>query len=265
MNLIMLGYILDDKVEETMFGRLSLHPNPLKIDIYTSPLPVCIFSLEMWYNTILVLLTGNMKNAQIALDALSICLNINGWELMISVGFLGATGVRVANELGAGSARRAKFAIANVVITSFFIGFVLFVFFLFFRGNIAYMFTESRAVAGAVADLSPLLAFSILLNSVQPVLSGVAVGAGWQSAVAYVNITSYYMIGIPLGVVLGYIVGFQVKGIWIGMLVGTLVQTVVLVFITLGTDWQKQVKIAHERLKRWYMDEDTRLQGSAGK
>uniref|UniRef100_A0A453HPS9 Protein TRANSPARENT TESTA 12 n=1 Tax=Aegilops tauschii subsp. strangulata TaxID=200361 RepID=A0A453HPS9_AEGTS len=73
------------------------------------------------------------------------------------------------------------------------------------------MFTESRAVANAVADLSPLLAFSILLNSVQPVLPGVAVGAGWQSVVAYVNITSYYMIGIPLGVVLGYIVRFQVK------------------------------------------------------
>jgi MATE family multidrug resistance protein len=125
-------------------------------------------------------------------------LNINGWEMMISIGFLAATGyvlylsfssinvyyshhfdanattfrVRVANELGAGSARRAKFAIYNVVITSFLIGFVLFVLFLFFRGSLAYIFTESRAVADAVADLSPLLAFSILLNSVQPVLSG---------------------------------------------------------------------------------------------
>jgi multidrug resistance protein, MATE family len=82
--------------------------------------------------------------------------------------------VRVANELGAGSARRAKFAIYNVVITSFLIGFVLFTLFLLFRGNLAYVFTESQAVANAVADLSPLLAFSILLNSVQPVLSGLA-------------------------------------------------------------------------------------------
>ena len=54
----------------------------------------------------------------------------------------------------------------------FSIGFVLFVLFLFFRGSLAYIFTESQAVANAVADLSPLLAFSILLNSVQPVLSG---------------------------------------------------------------------------------------------
>ncbi|KAK3136022.1 hypothetical protein QOZ80_5BG0426840 [Eleusine coracana subsp. coracana] len=220
--------------------------------------------LELWYNTILVLLTGYMKNAEIALDALSICLNINGWEMMISIGFLAATGVRVANELGAGSARRAKFAIVNVVITSFSIGFVLFVLFLLFRGNLSYIFTESREVANAVADLSPLLAFSILLNSVQPVLSGVAVGAGWQSVVAYVNVTSYYLIGIPLGAVLGYIVGYHVKGIWIGMLLGTLVQTIILVFITLRTNWEKQVEIAQERLKRWYMDENRRSQASRG-
>ena len=129
-------------------------------------------------------------------------LNINGWEMMVSIGFLAAAGyiitsalafysfiyvglstvlkltqcifrVRVANELGAGSARRAKFAIYNVVIISFLTGFVLFVLFLFFRGSLAYIFTESQAVAKAVADLSPLLAFSILLNSVQPVLSGI--------------------------------------------------------------------------------------------
>ncbi|KAJ1264600.1 hypothetical protein BS78_08G011600 [Paspalum vaginatum] len=220
--------------------------------------------LELWYNTILVLLTGYMKNAEVALDALSICLNINGWEMMISIGFLAATGVRVANELGAGSARRAKFAIKNVVVTSFLIGFVLFVLFLFFRGSLAYIFTNDDAVAFAVGDLSPLLAFSILLNSVQPVLSGVAVGAGWQSVVAYVNITSYYLIGIPLGAVLGYVLGFHVKGIWIGMLLGTLVQSIVLVFITLKTDWDKQVATAQERLKRWYMEENRRLQDSMG-
>jgi multidrug resistance protein, MATE family len=78
----------------------------------------------------------------------------------------------VANELGAGSARRAKYAIKNVVLNSLAIGSVLFVVFLVFRGNLAYIFTEDINVAKAVSHLSPLLAFSILLNSVQPVLSG---------------------------------------------------------------------------------------------
>lgn len=40
---------------------------------------------------------------------------------------------------------------------------------------------------------------------------GVAVGAGWQSTVAYVNIACYYLIGIPVGVVLGYVLDLQVK------------------------------------------------------
>lgn len=43
------------------------------------------------------------------------------------------------------------------------------------------------------------------------VSTGVALGAGWQSTVAYVNIACYYLIGIPVGVVLGYVVNLQVK------------------------------------------------------
>lgn len=80
--------------------------------------------------------------------------------------------VRVANELGAGSAKAAKFAIVVVVGESLSIGTVLFVMFLLFRGSVAYVFTEDLGVVREVDVLSPLLAFSILMNSVQPVLSG---------------------------------------------------------------------------------------------
>ena len=41
--------------------------------------------------------------------------------------------------------------------------------------------------------------------------TGVAVGAGWQSLVAYVNVGCYYIIGIPVGVLLGRIIHLQVK------------------------------------------------------
>jgi len=80
--------------------------------------------------------------------------------------------VRVANELGKGSSKAAIFSIVVTVLTSFSIGLILFVLFLLLRGKIAYVFTTSTDVAIAVGDLSPLLAFSLLLNSVQPVLSG---------------------------------------------------------------------------------------------
>ncbi|KAK8931328.1 Transcription factor bHLH49 [Platanthera zijinensis] len=47
------------------------------------------------------------------------------------------------------------------------LGLLLFVLFLLFRGEIAYIFMGSSKVAAAVADLSSLLAFAILLNSVR--------------------------------------------------------------------------------------------------
>ncbi|RDY06618.1 Protein DETOXIFICATION 21, partial [Mucuna pruriens] len=199
--------------------------------------------LELWYNTVLVLLTGSMKNAEVEIDALSICLNINGWEMMISLGFMAAASVRVANELGKGSARAAKFSIIVAVLTSLTIGFLL--------QRLAYIFTSNKDVANAVGDLSPLLSVSILLNSVQPVLSGVAIGAGWQSIVAYVNMGCYYIIGIPVGIVLGNVLNMKVKGIWIGMLFGTLIQTIVLTIITYKTNWDEQVIIARNRVNRW--------------
>ena len=78
----------------------------------------------------------------------------------------------MANELGAGSAKAAKFSIVVVVGESLSLGSVLFVMFILFRSGLAYIFTEDPNVASEVAALQPLLAFSILLNSVQPVLSG---------------------------------------------------------------------------------------------
>ncbi|KAJ6379782.1 hypothetical protein OIU76_016435 [Salix suchowensis] len=219
------------------------------------------YSLELWYNTVLVLLTGNLKNAEVAIDALAICLNINGWEMMISLGFLAAASVRVSNELGRGSSKAAKFSIVVTVLTSFSIGLVLFLVFLFVRGKLAYIFTRSHEVASAVADLSPLLAFSILLNSVQPVLSGVAVGAGWQSIVAYINIACYYLVGIPIGVVLGYVMDMHVKGVWIGMLIGTFIQTVVLIIVTYRTDWEKQVIVAHNKINKWFVADPEETRG----
>ncbi|KAJ6915772.1 hypothetical protein NC652_018435 [Populus alba x Populus x berolinensis] len=64
------------------------------------------------------------------------------------------------------------------------------------------------------------LAFTVLLNSVQPVLSGVAVGSGWQKYVAYINLGCYYAIGVPLGFLMGWFFDQGVMGIWAGMIFG---------------------------------------------
>ncbi|KAG1334604.1 protein DETOXIFICATION 27 [Cocos nucifera] len=207
--------------------------------------------LENWYYRILILLTGNLENAEVAVDALSICMSINAWELMIPLAFFAGTGVRVANELGAGNGKGARFATIVSVLTSVVIGLFFCILIMALHDRFAFIFTTSTVVLEAVDHLSILLAFTILLNSVQPVLSGVAVGSGWQAMVAYVNIGSYYLIGVPAGVLMGWIFNFGVLGIWGGMIGGTAVQTLILAFMTIRCDWDKEAMKAINRVENW--------------
>lgn len=201
-------------------------------------------SLEFWYYRILVLMTGNLKDATIAVDALSVwyvkilfcrasmqkkivkkirafilislCF-FNGigfilmqhehqWvgnddsfrllscnrvhtcfvpslcsvSIMINSGYIRFCiyylefnyRVRVSNELGAGNGKAAKFAMKVSVVESTIIGLLFCSIIMIFRGQIALIFSSSTDVLKAVENLSYLLAFTIFLNSVQPVLSG---------------------------------------------------------------------------------------------
>ena len=60
----------------------------------------------------------------------------------------------------------------SYVIESLIIGLIFLVLVVFLHDQIGWIFSSSETVIKAVNDLSILLAFTILLNSVQPVLSG---------------------------------------------------------------------------------------------
>jgi MATE family multidrug resistance protein len=213
--------------------------------------------LENWYYKILIVMTGNLENAKIAVDSLAICMSMNGLEMMIPIAFFAGTGVRVANELGAGNGKRARFAMIISVTQSLTIGIIFSMLIILFHNQIGWIFSSSEIVIEAVNKLSFLLAFTILLNSVQPVLSGVAVGSGWQSFVAYINLGCYYFIGIPLGYVMGWVFNYGVRGMWAGMIFGgTAIQTLILIVIVMRCDWEKEAERASARVKQWSVSEE---------
>ncbi|CAN7013856.1 hypothetical protein IGI04_012982 [Brassica rapa subsp. trilocularis] len=207
--------------------------------------------LEMWYSQILVLLAGLLNDHALSLDSLSICMSISGLSFMVSVGFNAAVSVRTSNELGAGNPKSAMFSSWMATFVSFVISLAEALALMASRDYIGYIFTSDAEVAKAVSELCPFLAVTILLNGIQPVLSGVAVGCGWQTFVAYVNVGCYYVVGIPIGCVLGFTFNLQAKGIWTGMIGGTLMQTLILLYVTYRTDWDKEVKKARKRLDMW--------------
>ncbi|GKV22970.1 hypothetical protein SLEP1_g32769 [Rubroshorea leprosula] len=207
--------------------------------------------LEIWYFMALILIAGYLKNAEVSVDALSICMNILGWTVMVALGMNAAISVRVSNELGAAHPRTAILSLVMAVISSFMIGVVIALILIIFRDDYPQLFSNDTDVQDLVKDLTPLLALCIVINNVQPVLSGVAVGAGWQTVVAFVNIGCYYVFGVPLGLILGFKLGLGVKGIWSGMLLGTVLQTIILFIMVYRTNWHKEASIAEDRIKKW--------------
>lgn len=144
----------------------------------------------------------------------------------------------------------AKFSVIVVNMTTILISVVFSAIVLVFRVGLSELFTSDEEVIEAVSDLTPLLAISVFLNGVQPILSGVAIGSGWQGVVAYVNLTTYYIIGLPIGCVLGFKTSLGAAGIWWGMIIGVILQTATLIIITARTNWDAEAAKAIDRLKK---------------
>ncbi|XP_073060786.1 protein DETOXIFICATION 41 isoform X1 [Primulina eburnea] len=197
--------------------------------------------LEIWYFQGLVFVSGLLPNPTVSLDSISICMNYLNWDMQFMLGIAAAASIRVSNELGAGHPRVAQLSVIIVNATSTVISILFSTIVLIFRVGLSKLFTSDSQVIEVVSDLTPLLAISVFLNGMQPVLSGVAIGSGWQAVVAYINLATYYIIGLPIGCILGFKTNLGVAGIWWGMIIGVVLQTLLLFVITARTNWASEV------------------------
>ncbi|THU48108.1 hypothetical protein C4D60_Mb09t22740 [Musa balbisiana] len=251
INLAQMVYLFSGCFRDTWTGFSLLAFQNLSAFFKLSLASAVMLCLELWYYTAVIILVGYLKNPDVAVAAISICMNYQIWTLMIALGFYIAVSVRVSNELGANRPKAAKFSVVVVLTTSVLIGTVFMAMALIFRKKLPEFFTDVPEVINEASKLGYFLGAIILLNSIQPVLSGVAIGAGWQTSVAFINTACYYLLGLPVGAVLGFKLKLDELGIWIGMLIGTLVQTSVLLLIVFRTKWQKEAAKAEERVREW--------------
>ncbi|XP_051137111.1 protein DETOXIFICATION 33-like isoform X2 [Andrographis paniculata] len=230
--------------------------NFLKLSL-ASAIMLC---LELWYYTLLILMVGWLKNPEIAVDAISICMNLDLWTMMITLGFSAAISVRIGNELGANRPKAAKFSVIVTVGTSTLFGLLFSGIILATRNSFPKLFTGRKEVIAETSKLGYFLAATIFLNSIQPILHGVAIGAGWQVSVAVINIGTYYVFGLPFGALLGYKLDMGVKGIWLGVMAGCFLQTILLTLFVLRANWNKEALNAEERIRMYAVSAITQNQ-----
>ncbi|KAL5715131.1 hypothetical protein ACHQM5_016999 [Ranunculus cassubicifolius] len=251
INLSQMIYIVSGSFPDSWTGFSILAFKSLSGFVKLSLASAIMLCLELWYYTAVILLVGSLKHPEVAVNAVSICMNLQLWTLMIALGFNAAVSVRVSNELGANQPKSARVSVMVAITTSVLLGIFFTVSIVASKSNFPRLFTERAIVVRETSRLGYILAATILLNSIQPVLHGVAVGAGWQFQVAFVNFGCYYVFGLPIGALLGYKFGLGVQGIWSGMLVGSLLQTIILLLILYRTNWEKEALQARERIKTW--------------
>lgn len=80
--------------------------------------------------------------------------------------------VRVSNELGQGHPVATKYSVYVTVVQSLLLGLLSMVIILITKDDFAVIYTNSTEMRAAVAKLAYLLGITMVLNSVQPVISG---------------------------------------------------------------------------------------------
>ncbi|PWA58837.1 multi antimicrobial extrusion protein [Artemisia annua] len=251
ITLAQITYVLWGTSGEAWSGFSWKAFSNLKGFLHISFTTALLFCLETSYFMALVLFAGYFENPEASVDALSVCLNILGWVGTVSLGLNIAVSVRVSNELGYGRPRAAKFSVIVVVLTSLLIGLLSTAVLLVYKKQYPVYFTNSPEVMQLVEELTLLLGISIIIRSAQYSLFGVAIGAGWQTVVAYMNIGSYFIVGIPLGLLLGFKYDMGVKGIWYGMVLGMCTLCFLLLYMLSRTNWNHEAKAAEDRIKHW--------------
>ncbi|XP_027342677.1 protein DETOXIFICATION 16-like [Abrus precatorius] len=230
----------------TGFTKKALNNIPSFIRLaIPSAVMVC---LETWSFEMMVLLAGLLPNPKLETSVLSICLNTGATVWMIPSGLGAAVSTRVSNELGAGRPWAARIAVYVVFVMAIIEGSIIGVVMILVRNIWGYAYSNEDEVIKYVATMLPVLAISSFVDAFQTVLSGIARGCGWQKVGAFINLGSYYLVGIPSSIVFAFVLNIGGKGLWLGIICALVVQVLFLLIITLRTDWEQEAKKAIDRV-----------------
>ncbi|CCO31060.1 putative transporter C11D3,06 [Rhizoctonia solani AG-1 IB] len=95
----------------------------------------------------------------------------------------------------------------------------------------------------------PLVALFQIVDGVSAVTGGALRARGKQSLGALVNVTAYYVIGIPLGIYLAFWWNLDLRGLWIGLATALCYSAVISAYVILRTNWSKEVLRVRARLE----------------
>ncbi|MCO5595449.1 hypothetical protein L7F22_049491 [Adiantum nelumboides] len=204
--------------------------------------------LEWWYYEVLVVVSGFLSNPKLNTAIIGICVSTETMLYMIPFGLSTSISIRVSNALGAGQPQLARRAIYNVAVLGLTEALLVALVLVSARNVWGHIYSNAQEVINAVADVIPLLATSVALDSLQAAFSGVIRGAGWQRVGAVTNLCCFYVAGLPIGCLLAFMAHRQAKGLWTGVVVAVSIQASAFTGVIHLTNWEAEVSKAAARV-----------------
>uniref|UniRef100_A0A3Q7IBT4 Uncharacterized protein n=1 Tax=Solanum lycopersicum TaxID=4081 RepID=A0A3Q7IBT4_SOLLC len=197
-------------------------------------------SLEYWDHEFLVLSAGLMPNSQTTTSLIAMSVNTEAVAFMVSYGLSAAASTRVANELGGGNIDKAKHAMFVTLKLCVLLALVVDLALFFGHSAWAGLFSDSTQIIKEFATMMPLLLISFVVDFFQRnFIRGVARGCGWQHLVMFINLATFYFIGMPISWLLAFKFNLHAQGLWMGSICGLACQALGLLLLTLLTKWEK--------------------------
>ena len=153
-----------------------------------------------------------------------------------------AASVRVGNLLGLAKVKSAQMTCRAALVQSITLGLFNSAVLYIGRHSIGYAFSSDPAVIASVAAVMPIMALFQLADCICGIASGILRGSGHQGRSATINVTAYYLIGIPASFFLTFgHAQIGLHGLWWGLTIALIYGSLFGIWSVAMLDWDAAV------------------------
>ncbi|VAI94033.1 unnamed protein product [Triticum turgidum subsp. durum] len=110
-----------------------------------------------------------------------------------------------------------------------------------------YAYSNDKEVVEYISKIMPIIAVAFFFDDMQCVLSGIVRGCGFQKIGSYVNLSAYYLVGIPAALCFAFVCHLGGVGLWMGITAHLSCRRLFM-SLTLRTNWDKEASKARDRV-----------------
>ncbi|KAJ3730928.1 mate-domain-containing protein [Lentinula guzmanii] len=210
-------------------------------------------TVSEWWAWDIVALVASQLGSDVVLASQSILVVTSSitWQGPFALGI--AASIRIGNLLGERDSLRAGAAAKGVVAVGFAIAGLMSILLLAFRNSFAYLFNNDPEVVSTVASIIPILAAFQIFDATAGITSGILRARSKQVLGAVLNISAYYVFGIPFGIYLAFSSSTHLglAGLWVGLTVALVYCAGFGLAMSVWTpDWEKEAEKVEKRVER---------------